>query len=155
MRQKPIKRSKQLTPLSREHHDGLLFVWKLNEGLKRDIEVDRIGKYISWFWKHHLREHFQQEEQILLPKFPKHDLLALQLFSDHEKIRKLISGTMDQHAVGRLARELNDHIRFEERAFFPYAEEKLTAAELDDISNELDKSPHCSDDWSDEFWHGK
>ena len=30
---KPIKRSKQLAPLSREHHDGLMYVWKIREVL--------------------------------------------------------------------------------------------------------------------------
>ena len=30
---KPLKRSKELAPLSREHHDGLLFAWKIKQGL--------------------------------------------------------------------------------------------------------------------------
>ena len=152
MQRKPVKRSEQLTPLSREHHDALLFVWKLNEGLKKNIEVDRIRNYVSWFWENHLKHHFREEERLLLPKFPKQDPLAEQLFTDHENIRRLLSGEIDHQAIAELAKDLNDHVRFEERIFFPHAEERLTTAELDEIFTELEKSPHCTDGWNDQFW---
>lgn len=44
---KPIKRHTALKPLSREHHHGLLLSWKIREGLKRNIEIPRIKKYID------------------------------------------------------------------------------------------------------------
>ena len=64
---KPIKRSKELAPLSREHHEGLLFAWKIKQGLKNETETKLIAEYVQWFWKNHLQEHFTEEEQILAP----------------------------------------------------------------------------------------
>ena len=36
---KPLKRSKELAPLSREHHDGLLFAWKIKQGLANGTPI--------------------------------------------------------------------------------------------------------------------
>ena len=37
---KPIKRSKELVPLSKEHHEGLLFAWKIKQGLQNGIGIE-------------------------------------------------------------------------------------------------------------------
>ena len=42
---KPIKRSKQLSPLSREHHDGLLFAWKIRQGFENGTPLEEMRKY--------------------------------------------------------------------------------------------------------------
>ncbi|MEO5946621.1 MAG: hypothetical protein ABIP79_07360, partial [Chitinophagaceae bacterium] len=55
---KPIKRSKQLTPLSREHHDGLLFAWKIRQGLENETPLEQLRKYTMWFWQQHIKPHF-------------------------------------------------------------------------------------------------
>jgi hypothetical protein len=47
---KPIKRSAALSPLSREHHEGLLFAWKIRQGLQKNIDPERISKFTKWFW---------------------------------------------------------------------------------------------------------
>lgn len=41
-----MKRHAALVQLSRDHHYGLLLCWKLKEGLKKEIEVERMSKYI-------------------------------------------------------------------------------------------------------------
>lgn len=58
----PIKRTKSLTPLSREHHKGLLCVWKIRQGIKKEIEIERIVAFCNWFWETDLEHHFQKEE---------------------------------------------------------------------------------------------
>src|SRR5688572_14989203 len=62
----PIKRSEQLAPLSREHHDGLLFAWKLRQGLAKAIPVETLSSYCIWYWKNHIKQHFHHEEDIIL-----------------------------------------------------------------------------------------
>src|SRR5687768_7027936 len=87
---KPIKRSKQLAPLSREHHDGLLFAWKLRQGLANKTPIETLRKYCYWYWKYHINQHFHQEEDILLKFIPRDNKMAIQLKEEHNDIRELI-----------------------------------------------------------------
>ena len=80
---KPIKRSEELAPLSREHHDGLLFVWKLRVGLRKNISVERLKKFTFWFWQQHIKPHFYQEEKILSPHLSATDPMLLRMNREH------------------------------------------------------------------------
>lgn len=153
---KPMKRSVELQPLSREHHDGLLFVWKIREGLKNGASTEKLKDFTSWFWRNHIRPHFFQEEKILVPVMPEGHTLAVQLKHEHTYIRELvitIDKDTDRHDFTRLANLLETHIRFEERELFQYLEEHLTQQELSAIHEKLEKHPVSVDEeWSDEFW---
>ena len=152
---KPIKRSKELAQLSREHHDGLLFVWKLREGLKHKVTIARLKQYTIWFWQQHIKPHFFQEEKILVPHMPANNPLAVQMKKEHDCIRELIL-SLDKNAETtsfiHLADLLNNHIRFEERLLFPFLEQSLSCEELNIIYLQLEKHPVCAGIWEDEFW---
>lgn len=147
----PVKRSKQLVKLSRDHHDALLFTWKIKQGLKNEVSLNRIINYIDWFWTNHLKDHFDEEEKILLPYLAGDDELADQLKAEHASIRNLIS-EKNEESIRSLVDILNDHIRFEERKFFPHLEKLLSDQQLDKIAIQLQDQPHCKNDWLDEFW---
>ena len=122
---KPIKRSEQLAPLSREHHDGLLFAWKIKQGLENKTSLELLRKYTMWYWQHHIKPHFYQEEKILLPYMPEGHGMALQLKEEHDHIRELIlelDEQADVQSLKTLCDLLNKHIRFEERELFVYLE---------------------------------
>jgi hemerythrin-like domain-containing protein len=152
----PLKRSQQLAPLSREHHDGLLFAWKIKQGIENKATLEAMRNYTLWFWRHHIKPHFFQEEKILLPNMPADHPLAVRLQEDHDQIRELILGLdaeADKRTLTILCDLLNTHIRFEERELFAYLEKILTPEQLDDIFTQLEKHPvHCEQEWKDEFW---
>ncbi|HEX6845465.1 MAG TPA: hypothetical protein VF144_00740, partial [Chitinophagaceae bacterium] len=87
---KPLKRSKELAPLSREHHDGLLFVWKIRQGLANGTPVETLGDYTKWFWTNHIKPHFKDEEKVLVKFLPVDNALVKQMFKEHAEIRDLI-----------------------------------------------------------------
>jgi hemerythrin-like domain-containing protein len=150
-----IIRSPQLAPLSREHHEGLLLVWKIHQGLKNNIDPERIRKYILWYWQNHIKPHFYQEEKILLPYLPAKNELARRLQREHEQIREMILSLdleADKNLFAVLAKFLDDHIRFEERDLFGYLEQILSKDQLDVISTQLEEHPVTESDWEDEFW---
>jgi len=152
---KPIKRSRQLTPLSKDHHDGLLFAWKIKQGLKNGADIKLIGDYVEWFWKNHLQEHFMEEEQILAPHLPAGNELLKQMIDEHHEIEGMIhinENIPDQGLLGNLAQAIDDHIRFEERQLFPYAEKMIPEKELDLIYEQLTKEPLECEKWDKEFW---
>ncbi|HSU29119.1 MAG TPA: hemerythrin domain-containing protein [Chitinophagaceae bacterium] len=151
----PIKRSPQLTALSKEHHDGLLFVRRLRQGLINAISPDRLLSYTLWYWQHHIKPHFFQEEKILLPYMPDHPL-GQQLKDEHEYIRELIL-SLDKEADNQDFTSLCDlierHIRFEERQVFVYLEAKLSTEELNKVQQTLTEHPVSGEVWEDEFWN--
>jgi hypothetical protein len=152
---KPIKRSKQLTPLSKDHHDGLLFAWKVKQGLKNEADVRLIAEYVQWFWKNHLEEHFREEEKILAPHLPADNELLKQMFDEHENVEAMIhinENIPDATLLSNLAQAIDDHIRFEERQLFPYAEKIIPEKELNSVYEQLAKEPRHCEKWEREFW---
>lgn len=150
----PIKRSKELAPLSREHHEGLLFRWKIKQGLKNGTSHKTIAQYISWFWEAELSKHFKKEENLLAPLLPKENPLVIKMFNDHEEIEALIhviAMIPDEDIFIQLADIIHDHIRFEERELFSFAEQQILKERLEAIQGALEeKKPFVK--WEDEFW---
>jgi hemerythrin-like domain-containing protein len=152
---KPLKRSKELAPLSREHHDGLLFAWKIKQGLANGTSIETLCNYTRWFWSNHIKTHFKDEETVLVKFLPADNPLVLQMFNEHAQIRDLIISLDKEPGSGSLqllADFVNKHIRFEERELFGYAEKTLTQEQLEEIYKELPHDLHCDTEWEDEFW---
>ena len=152
---KPIKRSKELAPLSREHHEGLLFGWKIKQGLANHTGIELMAEYTLWFWKNHLMQHFRSEEEILIKHLPADNPLVLQMKTEHEQIKELVKNLGNNpgaEVLKLLAETIHNHIRFEERQLFPYAEKKLTREQLNEIFDHLPQVVQCDTEWKNEFW---
>ena len=150
----PLKRSKELSPLSREHHDGLQFVWKLRQGLEKNISVGRLKDFTIFYWQQHVKPHFFHEEKVLSKFIPEDNKLLKQMREEHEMIRELILqlGDANPATFTTLADIIYKHIRFEERELFQWVENHLTKEQLQEIYAELEAHPLCGADWKDQFW---
>lgn len=149
-----MKRNENLVPLSRDHHFGLLCSWKIREGVRKNITYDRIKKYINYFWQESLSKHFEIEDTVL-PE-PENESLQLQMQKEHSEIKKLIN-TVNQsqnpRLLGDFADALRNHIRFEERMYFPHLEEYLSDEKMNEIGNQLNQIHQKEEDsYDDEFW---
>lgn len=154
MSNNPIKRHAALQTLSREHHHGLLFCWKIREGFKRNIAIERIKKYADWFWSSHLVQHFETEEAILFPILPAENSKVKKAVADHRRLKSLFENSDDiRKSLSVLEEALEAHIRFEERDLFNEIQQVATAAQLADVENH--HHAPFSDDWADEFWKDK
>ena len=145
-----------MQPLSREHHDGLLFVWKIRQGVNNHTSIEKLRDYTGWYWKNHIRPHFFQEEKVLLLFIEATHPMAVQLKNEHNYIRELIIA-IDKNAdwsdFTLLANLLEKHIRFEERELFRYFEDNLAQKELGEIYEKMEEHPvSCEEEWKDEFW---
>ncbi len=157
MENKPIKRSEHIIALSRDHHAGLLFCWKIKEGLRKNIPLHIILKYINFFWAGHLKEHFLEEESLLFDRID--DGLSRQGKSEHQMLtRRLHRLNHDENETASaylsFAELLTKHIRFEERILFPHLETSLPESTLKSIGDFLaGKHPAAYiDNYADEFW---
>jgi hemerythrin-like domain-containing protein len=152
-----MKRNEHIRELSREHHFGLLFCWKIRQGLKKGVDISRMQAYVAYFWKHHLQNHFEAEEQILFARIQHR--LCNRALDEHRRIRASVEDIGCSAAVAAeqlifLTDSIDDHIRFEERLLFPMLEQELPEQELVAIGAglaALHQEP-ISDNFPDQFW---
>ncbi|SHN25555.1 Hemerythrin HHE cation binding domain-containing protein [Cyclobacterium lianum] len=155
---KPLKRHPALVPLSKDHHFGLLLVWKIRMGLKRNTETRRILRYLEYFYQHHLEPHFQLEEQYVFSFLAKNDLMRKEVEKQHADLRLLVGKLLAQEDDARelleeFAGVLEAHIRFEERKLFQHMQLELTEDELLEMKDRVDQIHEGTDEnWQDQFW---
>ena len=155
----PIKRNKNLVLLSRDHHDGLLIVWKLRQGIRYGVSNLRMSNFAVNAFAVDVEPHFREEETLLFVMLAANDTLRLQAEADHAAIQNKVAALQPVAEVTTLqlqefASLLEAHIRFEERTLFPYLEKEIPPEELERIgiaieNDHLKKTPFT---WQDEFW---
>lgn len=149
---KPIKRSKSIQPLSRDHHHGLLLCWKIRKGFYKGVAPERMKKYNDWFFKEHLLPHFEIEEKYLFPVLGDENELIQKALAEHRRLKRLFEDSKDLvKSLGLIEEELEKHIRFEERELFNEIQKIATEEELA-IIIEHHKDEKFQDNTDDEYW---
>lgn len=157
---KPIKRSPALVEFSKDHHFGLLLVWKIRQGQRKGIPAVRIAQYITYFYEEDLAQHFADEEEFLFPTLSPDHPQRLRAEREHAQIRSLMSSIRqypsDPEWSGAFADLLEGHIRFEERELFNHLQAYLREEELLQLLKDVPERTHPDDeDWIDRFWEQK
>ncbi|OKL42021.1 hemerythrin domain-containing protein [Pontibacter flavimaris] len=154
----PQKRDKSLVPLSREHHFGLLFCWKLRQGLKNGTDLEVMRAYVRYFWENILKEHCQEEEWLMERLLPHEDTQRTRMHEEHKLIEALVElieegSPMNRDLFKVLDQDLTDHIRWEERELFPYLQAAAHSDELE-LAGQLLEHKHDPrlDNFTPEFW---
>lgn len=145
----PIKRNKVLQPLSRDHHQGLILAQILKKGAPeyKGLPTTIKGKkeYTISFYNSELIKHFKKEEEILFPfasgKNKELDEQINDIINDHQEISVIVEQVKNlksvEETLDKLGRLLEEHIRKEERKFFPAIEKILTEDELSELETKL------------------
>ncbi len=139
-----MKRHEALAPLSREHHPSLM----LAQLLKKDapvykgmpVEPDAKAAYAVNLFHVSMREHFRKEEGLLLKirgMNKEIDTLAGDIVKEHQELSNalLVVRFSDDlvNDLDRLGRNLEQHIRKEERVLFPLIEQYCPEPILEEI----------------------
>lgn len=149
---KPLKRVKELQPLSREHHHGLLLCWKIRTGFSRNIAPERIKRYTDWFYTTYLLPHFELEEEYVFSILKEDNELVKKALSEHRRLRRLFNqGISIEKNLGLIEEELEAHIRFEERVLFPEVQKAASREQLAKI-DEIHKEAEFVENEKDVFW---
>lgn len=149
---KPIKRNKSLQPLSRDHHHSLLLCWKIRMGFSKGVAVERIKRYVNWFFEHHIRPHFELEEKHLFPILGNSNEVVKKAIAEHRRLRRLFNDTDDiSRSLSLIEEELERHIRFEERVLFNEIQKTASEEQLQLISK-LHTDEKFKDNTDDTFW---
>jgi len=149
---RPLKRVTELQPLSHDHHHGLQLCWKIRTGLAKQAEPKRIKKYADWFFKTHLKPHFELEEKYIFTILETDSELIKQALSEHILLEKLFEETSCLiENLKQIADELEAHIRFEERILFTEIQKTATIEQLNKI-NEIHSGDIFIENKDDFFW---
>jgi hemerythrin-like domain-containing protein len=145
-----MRRSRQLKPLSSEHHHALLVAFQLKQSLAGHAESagapkDLLGLagLVRRFSVQVLSTHTRTEEDVLGSYFTPGDLERLR--AEHLELSRLVEATTTRDpselrpALAAFAELLERHVRWEERELFPYAEGHVDASTLADIGGELER----------------
>ncbi len=158
-----MKRSKELIPLSWEHHSALVNASRIQRGLENQTAVSILQEFIEFIWQHDLRPHFDREENIIInrteaeaidPGIKQRTLDEHREFNDlFDRIVKSNNSEQKMSYMERFAKLLTDHVRFEENQFFPAVEEHFTADILQLVGKQLKEQhvPACIT-WNPPFW---
>jgi hemerythrin-like domain-containing protein len=141
-----MKRSSALAPLSRDHHHALVVAARLRRVTPLTAEPAR-DAFLA-YWRQEGREHFREEEEILLPAYgqhanPHHPLIA-RVLCEHVAIRALAAVISEPSPPIAMLQELgvalSDHVRLEERSLFPLIEQTVPAAQLERLAAQLSRA---------------
>jgi hemerythrin-like domain-containing protein len=153
---RPIKRHEAIVQFSREHHFGLLLIWKIRQGLANGIDPQRISDYVLYFFEEDLKTHFDEEERVLFPRLDDTDLLKRQALEEHREIYSIIAQIRSNNNAAVLthfAGALDMHIRFEERVLFNHLQNQLSEDELAALAVEHPvRTTDIDSKWNDHFW---
>lgn len=150
--EKPLKRHEALKPLSRQHHFGLLFCWKLQKGFDKNIHIERIKSYADWFFKNEIIPHFEIEEDHIFPVLGNENPLIKRALKEHRSIKQLFRDHENpKKSLSLLEEELKAHIRFEEKVLFTEIQKLATHEELKFIEK-IHVQPESKDPYPDPFW---
>lgn len=143
-----MKRHRSLHPLSEHHHHALvqaLQIRRADEATpdQRAAALRETAESFVRFWKVNGRQHFREEEEILLPAYARHVRLdqnpaVMRMLAEHAIIRgkveelegALITGELVEEEVIALGQLLQRHIRLEEDEIFPAIEAALSEEEM-------------------------
>jgi hemerythrin-like domain-containing protein len=145
-----MKRSRQLKPLSSEHHQALLVAFQLKKGLAGHAESAGAPKDLPGlvalarrFEEQVFRTHTRTEEDVLGAYLAPADMRRLE--AEHAEMARLIESTRSakpaeqRQALKAFADLLERHIRWEEQELLPYAEAHVDEATLAIIGGELER----------------
>ncbi|MBC3539028.1 hemerythrin domain-containing protein [Rufibacter sediminis] len=156
----PLKRDKNLVPLSREHHFGLLFCWKLRQGLKNKTDLNAMQGYVKYFWNQILFPHCQEEEWLLQRFLVPNDILRVRIEEEHRHLHWVVDSICDGKRLvpeqfQTLEQYLVSHIRWEERELFPYLQKVVPQEDLEEAGKLMEQHHQTEtkvDNFTPEFW---
>lgn len=146
-----MRRSRQLKPLSSEHHHALLVAFQLKQALAGHAEsagapkdLQGLVALVRRFEGQVLRTHTKTEEDVLGAYIMAGDMQRLE--AEHAELNRLVEVASSplppaeqRAALAAFADLLERHVRWEERELFPYAEGHVDAETLATIGGELER----------------
>ena len=147
-----IKRHQSLQEYSKDHYQALSLCLKIQKGFSKEVSIDRIKRYVDWFYNTHIIEHFQLEEKYVFPVLGSNHELVIKALEQHKSLLSLFTDTSNiEKSLKGIQVQLKNHVRFEERILFNEIQSKANKQELEMIEK-YHRVEKFEDNLSDIFW---
>jgi iron-sulfur cluster repair protein YtfE (RIC family) len=154
-----MQRAEALQPLSRDHKSALMTCLLIRKGVSKHAPVAEMADFFLSCWHTEIAPHFAKEEEILIPilnNYPQGKLFAETILRDHELIRTgvvhLGHHALNERLLDDLAKQLEQHIRYEERLVFQEIQQFIPASELAKIHFLENAHPAVCNNYPNHFW---
>lgn len=141
-----MKRHAALADLARDHFHALVCAQNIRKA-QTPQELAQAGAEMVKLWNEDLIDHFQEEEEVLLPVLsrygpPSENPDVRQMLDDHaflrDGLRRLEAGLAARRDCReltlQLGRRLDQHARLEDRVIFGFLESTLSDEDLADVA---------------------
>ena len=145
-----LKRSRELKPLSSEHHQALLVAFQIKKSLAGHAEAAGAPKDLAGllslarrYEDQVLKNHTRAEEDCLARYLSEAD--ARRLRQEHAEMARLLETARAakppemRAALSAFADLMERHVRWEERELFPACEREIDAEALAHVGHELER----------------
>ncbi|HVP66996.1 MAG TPA: hemerythrin domain-containing protein [Anaeromyxobacteraceae bacterium] len=145
-----LKRTRELRPLSSDHHQALLVAYQLKKAIAGHAEsagaprdLDGLLALARRYEETVFRVHTAAEEELLGRHLAAPDVRRLEL--EHAQMRQFLADARlapppeRRQALLGFADLLERHVRWEERELFPRCEAQLGGEALESVGNEIEK----------------
>jgi hemerythrin-like domain-containing protein len=145
-----LKRTRELKPLSSEHHQALLVAFQLKRSIAGHAEtagaprdLDGLVALVRRYEDSVFRNHTAAEEELLGRHLSRDDMGRLK--SEHSEMRRFLANARvaptgeRRQALFGFADLLERHVRWEERELFPRCEQELGDEALATLGHEIEK----------------
>ncbi|PKR77100.1 hypothetical protein CEY16_10150 [Halalkalibacillus sediminis] len=132
-----MKRHEALNPLSHHHHHALVLALDMKRvGTSNEKKTyKQVLRDLINFWEQDGRNHFKDEEDILIPLYMNYaeeveEEMIKKLLYQHAQFRSILMEIRNDtetkaELMQRLGELLDEHVRLEEREFFPIVEKTV------------------------------
>jgi len=137
-----LKRSEYLYPLSWQHHDLLMAVLLVKKGIRNNTSPELLSSFIIHVWDTILSKHIQMEEDAFYFSVG-HPTLGdyfQRVTEEHQQLRSILRNLQEDKSIESITafnEMLEQHIRFEERVFFPALQEHVTKEKMNAMGQAL------------------
>jgi hypothetical protein len=139
-----------LAPLSQEHKHAQMLCWKIREGIKRNVPLERIMAYANWYFNNQLVYHFEIEQKYIFPILGKDSPSVKKALSAQRKLSRLFAEKNNfERSLSRIEEELDFLVRFEEKVLFEEVKHSAGTMQLRKI---VHQQPLNQMQWQDTFW---
>lgn len=147
-----MRRHRSLIPLSSHHQNALVLAKRLRGMKPESSEEDRIrmARTALEFWEQGGREHFREEEEVVLPIWARHSSIwgpeVERMLQDHLAIRAALDGLAeclsageapDWRTLSEMGERLDGHVRLEEQQIFERVQKEIPEKDLARIEEVL------------------
>ena len=149
---------KLLSSLHRDHQQSLELCWVIREGIRQNVDSERIKNYANWYYINELEPHFEVEKEYIFSILGMENEMVKKVLTQQRRLKKHFTKEIEvEKALSRIEEELEVLIRYEEKNIFQAIRKNIPSFEISLNENffleeQEQEQEQEQEEWNDVFW---